>query len=642
MKRFAVGIDLGTTHCAIAVTDLNDTSASALPVVPTPLPILQLASEQTTATDKLLPSVLLALTPEERQAMVSMSEMLSSDGNFAMGRYARTRGATAPERLIVSAKSWLGINRHGQPSVTLPWRAPEGITTITPVDATQELLIRLRTTLTQYLRDHYVENQPTPIANGEREILSQCQIVLTVPASFDEVARSLTHAAAEAAGLHNVTLLEEPQAALYDWLHQTGGEWREVLRPGDIVLVCDAGGGTTDFTLIAAHETAGALELVRLAVGNHILLGGDNMDLALAMTAKREIETSGDKLDRWQFLSLVQLMRTAKESLLAPHPHFGTIPITIPSRSASLFANLVEYQVSQQMVERIIIDGFFPLVAANDVPHEQPQTGLRDEGLPYASDPAISRHLAAFLTKSWERIAADPHLTAILNTPIPERDTTTTGHALIPTHVLFNGGVFHSQKLRSRIMTLLQEWSPAAIPPNELPSYSRDLAVASGAATCARLKARGEGVKIRSGTTSSFYIGIERAGLAVPGLEPEIYGLCVVPKGTEEGSEFALPGARFQLITNSQVEFHLYSSGDRAQDQVGDTVDDAPNTLEEVTVVKSSLSAPLADESDHYSIKRTSVTVELSAAITELGLLELRMNDLEAGRSWKLEFQVRD
>jgi molecular chaperone DnaK (HSP70) len=289
-------------------------------------------------------------------------------------------------------------------------------------------------------------------ADGREWDLSEGQIVLTVPASFDEVARHLTAEAAEAAGLHDVILLEEPQAAFYAWTSRAGAEWRSQVGPGDIVLVCDVGGGTADFSLIAITESDGALDLERISVGEHILLGGDNMDLALAYTLRAKIDAEGTSIDDWQFLALVHAASNAKVSLFNDDT-LDAAPIAVPSRGSSLMGGTVSTRLERSTLEQVALDGFFPLTAITDLPKEGRGAGLQEFGLPYASDPEVSKHLARFLTRSLTNVRASETLAALVGDPDDSKGF------LAPTAVLFNGGVFNAAPIRRRVLDLLASWT---------------------------------------------------------------------------------------------------------------------------------------------------------------------------------------
>lgn len=610
-KRYSVGIDLGTTNSAIALTPVGSGD------VPQILPVPQRVSFQATGEEETLPSSL--YLPLEQEA-ASASARLPWDEELhagLVGRFAREHGALSPDRLVTSAKSWLGHPQIDPRQPVLPWGSDLGERKVSPFEASRRYLVHLRETLLHHLRQR-----------GEEGGLEGCETVLTVPASFDEVARGLTFEAAAAAGWGEVTLLEEQQAAFYHWLARAGEGWREAVSPGDLVLVCDVGGGTADFSMVAVTERDGELALERIAVGEHILLGGDNMDLALAYTLRMELEGKGQKIDERQFLFLLHACRLGKERLFAD-PSLLEIPIAIPSRGAGLFAGTVSTVLRREALKRVLLDGFLPQVSIGEVPVRRQAGGLREFGLPYEADPALSRHLAAFLVRSCQNARSSEELSDLVAERIRE-----SGGApfLCPTAVLFNGGVFKADPVRERLLKLLREWSGEAV--EELAGTHFDLAVAKGAAVYGRLRVTGEGIRIRSGTSRSYYLGLESAMPAVPGMLPPVRGICVVPQGMEEGSEVSLPGREFGLVTGEPVHFRFFSSAMRAGDQVGEVLGDV-DELEETARLEVAL-PPLEEGAGQV------VPVGLLAKVTEVGTLELWMRHAPSGRSWKLEFNVRE
>lgn len=463
--------------------------------------------------------------------------------------------------------------------------------------------------------------------NGREWDLAEGQIVLTVPASFDDVARTLTAEAAEAAGLGAVTLLEEPQAAFYSWTAQSGREWRSQIGPGDIVLVCDVGGGTADFSLIAVAETGGELQLERISVGEHILLGGDNMDLALAYVLRARLEDEGRSIDDWQFLALVHAASQAKVRLLEA-PDLTEVPITVPSRGSSLFAGSVSTALDRATLEAVVLEGFFPITAVDDLPEEGRRAGLQEFGLPFASDPVVSKHLARFLTRSLTNVRGSEALSALVGDHAAGRTF------LSPSAVLFNGGVFNAAALRRRVVDLLTGWNDGR-PVRELEGAQYDLAVARGAAIYGRNRASGKGLRIKAGAARSYYIGLETSMPAVPGFKPPVKGLCVVPQGMEEGSELLLEGRRFGLVVGEPAEFRFFASEVRSGDAPGDIVPNAERDLEETAMLEVTLPAIAGFPAGQ------AVPVQLNAVITELGKLELWMKHETSDQRWKVEFTVR-
>jgi hypothetical protein len=434
------------------------------------------------------------------------------------------------------------------------------------------------------------------------------EIVLTVPASFDAAARELTIEAAKQAGLHDVTLLEEPQAALYAWIQSVGDAFRKKVKVGDVILVVDVGGGTSDFSLIAVTEQDGDLQLTRIAVGDHILLGGDNMDLTLAHHLAQ-----GKNLDSWQFTALTYGCRQAKEALFAD-PKLKKAPISIPSRGSALVGGTIKMELTREDVTGVLIDGFMPKVSVTDLPRTARRTGLTQVGLPYAQDPGITRHLAAFLTRQ-SRIAE--------------------GKSFVhPTAILFNGGVFKARVLKERVTEVLNEWlaKDSGTPLKELEGADLDLAVARGAAYYGWVR-HGHGIRIRGGTARAYYVGVEAAMPAVPGFEPPVKALCVAPFGMEEGSKADIPPQEFALVVGEPTVFRFFSSSVRREDRTGDMIEDAARNeeFEEVAPIETTLSG----ESGKL------VPVNLQAAVTEVGTLELRCLEKNGAGRWKLELNVR-
>ena len=425
----------------------------------------------------------------------------------------------------------------------------------------------------------------------------------------------------------HTTLLEEPLAAFYAWLQSKGESWRDSVKPGDLVLVCDVGGGTTDFSLIAVTEVEGQLALERISVGDHLLLGGDNMDLTLAYSLRRELEVQGKRLDHWQFLSMVAEARRAKEALLSD-PTLTELSVSVASRVASLFAGTITATVTRAMVEQVLLDGFLPLTAADEMPAQRRSVGIQEFGLAYETDAAISRHLARFLTRSRQNVESHPSLMRLV-----EGRLLANRPYLMPTAVLFNGGVFRAPLLRERVLQLLQQWN-LGTPVQELTGGDLDLAVALGAAYYGRLRATGKGIRVRSGTARSYYIGIESSMPAVPGIPPQINGLCLVPQGTDEGSEIELKQAAFGLVVGEPVEFRFFSSAVRAGDVAGGLVEDAERELEESSRVNLTLPPDGHREGEM-------IPVHLDALVTAVGTLQLFMKDVSGDKKWQLEFDVR-
>jgi hypothetical protein len=600
-RTLSIGIDLGTTHTALAVARTDEVNQISSEVVALP----QLASSMTAQSGALLPSFIYFAHESDGALGLPWDE----GRRHAVGELARARSAEAPGRVVSSAKSWLshaGIDRRRE---LLPVAAAEDVEKISPVEATFRIL------------DHVAEAWTHSRAQGSTEPLSELDVVLTVPASFDAAARDLTVEAALAAGIEQITLLEEPQAALYAWIERMGGEFRKHLSPGDIVLVVDVGGGTTDFSAIEALDQDGVLELRRIAVGDHILLGGDNMDLALAHHLKGKLETGGVALDRWQMQALTHAARQAKENLLSSNA-FASIPVAIASRSADLLAATRRTDLLHDEVQQLLVEGYFPIVPASARPAVRARTALQALGLPYAADPAITKHLAAFLSKQ---------AGAVKGATLP---------ILCPTRILFNGGVLKSQVFRDRILGTLNSWlrEMGAEEARVLPGEDLDLAVARGAAYYGEVR-RGNGLRIRGGTARAYYVGIESPMPAVPGLEPPVHALCVAPFGLEEGSAAVPIEQELLAVVGEKVRFRFFGSTVRREDATGQLLESySPTELEELAPIEMTLPAESRSEGD-------AVPVRVRASVTAIGTLLLEAIPLEPQKPderWKVELSVRE
>jgi hypothetical protein len=607
--RYSLGIDLGTSNSAIAVADLETAQTR----------IVEIA--------QILGPKQLGETPTMASALYVPHGEEFPEGSFPLpwndagepsivGQFAREHGALVPDRLVTSAKSWLS-NPHIDPKQRiLPWRSDITEEKLSPLECSRRYL--------QHLRDGFLHAE---CAQGrDYRDLSEGQIVVTVPASFDEVARSLTAEAAKAAGLGDVTLLEEPQAAFYAWTAQAGRTWRDLVAHGDVVLVCDVGGGTADFSLIAVTDVEGSLELERVSVGEHILLGGDNMDLALAYALRAKLEAAGKPLDSWQFLALVHAASRAK-IILFEDAGLAQAPIAVPSRGSSLLARTVSTTLDREMLDQVVLDGFFAKTSIEDVPRESRKGGLQEFGLPYASDPVVSKHLARFLGRSLQNVKANEKLAALVGARAGTK-------VLIPTAVLFNGGVFKAAPIRARVLDLLASWNGGQ-PVRELQGFEPDLAVARGAAIYGRHRATGKGMRIKAGAARSYYIGLETSMPAIPGYKPPVKALCVVPQGMQEGTELLIEGREFGLVTGRAAEFRFFSSFVRSGDTPGQILPDAERELEDTGLLE--IEIPALGDVPAGQV----VPVRINAVVTELGILELWMKHANSDRRWKIEFQVR-
>lgn len=625
--RYVVGIDLGTTHCAIAYAPIP-TDAAAEPPSPEMLAIPQLVAQGTIEARELLPSFFYIAHESDGPQSLPWD----ASRTYVVGEHARARGVDAPTRVIASAKSWLCHPSVDRRSAILPPGAPEDVERISPVEASWRYL------------EHLIEAWDHVVAKGDPDLaLTKQSVVLTVPASFDASARELTTEAAYAAGLEDLTLLEEPQAAFYAWLANRGAAWRKDVTAGDVVLVVDVGGGTSDFSVIAAVDKGGELVLERVAVGDHILLGGDNMDMLLAhmveqkMVAEAEGAGRSLELDRWQRISLQHAVRAAKEKLLADlrepasqGPDDGaakSVQIAIASKGSKLVGGTLRTEITREEVQAAIVDGFFPVVDAAARPAVRARAALTQLGLPYAQDPAVTKHLAALLTR---------HAGAL---PGGEAREGEAPRLLLPTRILFNGGVMKSPLLRERVARCIDAWlgEEGAEGARVLEGADLDLAVARGAAAYG-LARRGRGVRIRGGTARAYYVGIEGAVPAVPGMEPPVTALCVAPFGMEEGTSVDVAGGELGVIVGERVNFRFFGSSVRRKDPVGATLERwKKDELEELAPIEVDLPAEGRAEGDV-------VPVTLRSSVTEVGTLLLEAVPLQPKKRderWKVELSVR-
>jgi hypothetical protein len=606
--RLSVGIDLGTTHTAVAHRPLGPEGAVEVLGIP------QLVRPGEVRAQPLLPSFLYLPHPAELPAGATALPWTDDAAPRAdsglVGELARALGALTPIRLVASAKSWLSHPSLDRRAASLPAGAPPEVPRVSPLEASSRFLGHLRAAW-----DH-------DVARGDPALsLAAQSITLTVPASFDAVARELTVEAARAAGLPAVTLLEEPQAALYAWVDAMGERWRRAVHPGDLVLVVDVGGGTTDLSLIAVVDRGGELGLERVAVGDHILLGGDNMDLALAHAIAERLAHDGRALDRFQLLALAHAARQAKEALFAD-AGLAAAPIAIAGRGSSLVGGTIRAELARAELEQVLVEGFFPRVEIGARPTAARRTGLTTLGLPYASDAAVTRHLAAFLSRHRASLGEG-------TAPVP-----LAGKAFLhPTAILFNGGVMKAAPLAARLVEVISGWLAAegAPPPRVLPAADLELAVARGAAAYGRVRA-GHGIRIRGGTARAYYVGVEAAMPAVPGVPPPLRAVCLAPMGMEEGTTADLPGEEVGLVVGEPAEFRLFSSSERRGDRPGDVVEEDA-ALAGLAPVEATLPAEGRPPGDV-------VPVRLRAHVTEIGTLELECVE-RGGRAWRLEWNLR-
>ena len=604
--RFSIGIDLGTTHCVLSYADISNFEQDEFAQQVMPIP--QLTAPGTVEEQLQLPSFMYQAHASEL-AVGTVALPWTATPKHLVGEIARNLGSKTPIRLVSSAKSWLCHSGVDCKAPLLPVESPEEVERISPFQATVAYL--------EHLRDAWRNQHPDAP-------MEQQDLVITVPASFDPAARELTVEAAKTVGLGHAILLEEPQAALYSWIEKNGGQWRKQVHVGDIILVIDIGGGTTDLSLIAVTDHDGNLEFNRVAIGDHILLGGDNMDLALAYTIKAKLETEGKSLQPWQIQALTHSCRDAKEKLFN-NPDLESCPLVIANRGSSLIGGTLRTELTRHEVSNALVEGFLPTVAASARPVFRARTGLRTAGLPYAQDAGITRHLAAFLAK--QQHAAN-ELAGIRQT-----DKATFIH---PTAVLFNGGVLKADALAARLMEVLNNWLQAeqAPPARLLSGNDLDLAVARGAAYYGFVR-KGKGVRIKGGAAASYYVGIESSMPSVPGIPPEIQALCIAPFGMEEGTQQELPNEEFGLVIGEPVRFRFFASTTRREDRVGTRLNhwsrDELSELDEIEVTLEKEGRRPGEV----------VPVHLCAAVTEIGTLELQAVSKKDQTRWKIEFDVR-
>jgi molecular chaperone DnaK (HSP70) len=604
-SQFVIGIDLGTTNSALAFVPLAENADPLSQPSASLFAIPQVANPGEVREETLLPSFLFLPGAADFPAG-SLALPWKADQDFVVGMLAQKRGVENPGRLVSSAKSWLSHAGVDRKAAILPASAPEGVKKVSPVEASLRYLDHMRCAW----------NHAHPEAPFERQ-----QVLITVPASFDAVARELTEQAAHGAGIQDASLLEEPQAAFYAWIERHP-DWRERVKVGDLILVVDIGGGTTDFTLIAVTEREGGLELERVAIGEHILLGGDNIDLALARSIERQLAAKNVRLDTLQLHALWQNCRFGKEKLLEEGNDAKEIPVTVLGKGAGVVGGTIRAKLERAEMERILQDGFFPAVSSNDMPQGARRAGLQELGLPYAADAAVTRHLARFLR---QHASAAQH-GAVRRGP--------SGLAC-PTHVLFNGGVLRAQLIRERLVSTLDAWLKEEGMPAVEPLTGEDLmhAVARGAAYYG-LARQGRGVRIRGGVARTYYVGIESAMPAVPGVPAPVKALTVVPFGMEEGTGARIPDREFGLVIGQPAEFRFFSSTTRKDDAVGAMIEDTREELTEMAPMEVTLPAESANAGEV-------VPVTLETEVTSTGLLQLWCVARD-GRRWKLEFNVRE
>ena len=587
MNQYFIGIDLGTTHSAVyySPSKLADVDANQIGRIQQ-LAIPQFIAAGQVDARPLLPSFV--YFPHKTEFLESDLQLPWGKAPSIVGQLARELGAKSSGRLVQSAKSWLCHSRVSADEAVLPVDALEEVEKVSPAQVTQTLLAHLVSAWT----DKFPH---APIAEQT--------VVITVPASFDPAARVITEQAAEKVGLQ-ARLIEEPLAAFYAWLSDQQN-WTDSLDVNEHILVVDVGGGTTDLSLIQAVENDGSLGLERVAVGRHILLGGDNMDLTLTYHLAAQLAQNGTNLEPWQISGLTQACREAKERLLS-NADLAEVSVVVPSRGRSLFNNSIKAMLTQTDVQQLLIEGFFPQVQLGEQSHKTARSGFSAINLDYEGDPAITRHISEFLAQ----------------------------HDVKPSKVLLNGGVFNANVIRdtleARLASLLGGTELTMLTPSHL-----DHAVAKGATYYAQVQAEG-GVKVKSGLAANYYIGVASPMPAIPGMAPPVDAICVAPFGLEEGSEEQMLPNEFSLVVGESVTFRFFQSKNGEAHGVGKVI--------------ASFSVPQLDELNPLSVRLDAghyqagdmVRVYLTARVTELGLLLLQAHDTQSDLSWTIEFQVRE
>jgi molecular chaperone DnaK (HSP70) len=604
-KKVIIGIDLGTTNCTMAYTEYpkGDATTPSSPPSLHQSPISQIIAPNEQSHNSSLPSFIYFPLKEELSSH-NVSLSWDTTRSFCVGHHAQKRGGEVPSRLISSAKSWLcheGIDRRKK---TLPIGAHDDIM-MSPVEATTQLL--------QHLKESWNHEHPD-IAFDDQMIL------ITVPASFDPSARQLVQEAAEHAGYpSDLILLEEPLAAFYSWLHSNEESWRDTLSTDDTILVIDIGGGTTDFTLIKVRDNEGNLELERQAVGSHLLLGGDNIDLQLAYLAYNKFEEEGHDVDEWHLRSLIHSCRNIKETFLSKDAP-ESLDVTIQGRGSSLIGGALTTSLSCKEVLRLVVEGFFPKVSPQERSEGEQKVGISEVGLPYTRDARISCQLAKFLSQTGE---------------VKNNDMDSF---IMPSAILFNGGTMKASALQEAIHSLLVSWSKdlKTTPVKVLEGGDLDNAVSRGAVYYG-LARQGSAIRIKSGTSRSYYIGIEDALPAVPGIPTPIKALCVAPFAMEEGTEVEIPDREFSLVVGEKATFRFFS---HATPTLSDGTTPSPGHL--VSKWKKELTPlhPIETILEKDLNDGKTIQVRLKAKVTELGVLELWCVS-DNGREWKLEFNIR-
>lgn len=605
--RYTVGIDLGTTNSAVAAAEPSRGGA----VWPVPIP--QVVADGEVRERPALASAIY-LAGEHDVAPGALALPWRGDERFAVGAHARRLGARVAGRLVSSAKSWLCHGGVDRTAAILPWGGAADAPRLSPVAASARIL--------EHLRDAWDAAHPD-------DPLAAQDVVLTVPASFDEVARELTVRAAADAGLDRLRLLEEPQAAIYAWI-SAHGDWRERLDGMRHVLVVDVGGGTTDFSLVAVRRGAGGLSLERVAVGEHLLLGGDNMDIALARKVV-ERRSAAASLDAARWLQLVDQCREAKERLLGADAP-GSVAISLAGRGRGVVSGAIADAIAVDEAIEVVRDGFFPIRDAQARPRGDAGLALAEFGLPFATEPEITRHLAAFLAAAAGRLSEESTAGgADASAESGAAGTALVNGLLVPDAVLFNGGALKPVSVRERVLDTIAGW--CGVRPRELAGTDLDFAVARGAAAYG-LALRGIGVRIGGGAPRSYFVGLAPAAASGTAAEGRLRVLCVAPRGMEEGDSIEIATPEFEVIANAPVRFPIYASATRSGDAPGSIGDADPATLVELPPVATVLRFG-------RSLQARPVSVHLRSHLTETGVLELWCESRTTDHRWRMSFDLR-
>ncbi len=608
-SRYIIGIDLGTTNSAVAYIDTRGEKGDSREIKTFEIP--QLTAEGTVNKLKTLPSYVY-LPGEYELPRESFALPWEADISYIIGEFARIQGARVPSRLVSSAKSWLCHNRVDRKGPILPWGIETASRRISPVKASSCYLKHMKEAWNYAKYD-----------GDERNLFENQRVVITIPASFDETARELTADAARMAEINNFTMLEEPQAAFYSWIVFHENAWSEVIQKNQLILVCDIGGGTTDFNLISLKEDTGKVSFQRVAVGDHLMLGGDNMDLAIAREVEVKILGHDRKLDFQQWLSLAHQCRLAKEELLGDNGKDSTA-IAILGKGRGVIGRSLKGEIAREEIYRIILEGFFKKVAIGDEVKKDRPSGFQELGLPYVNDTAVMKHLTAFL----KRHALNQELNQIVDSK--------SGLSIVrPDVLLFNGGVFKSPIIRQCTAQIIRDWfGDERWSLNVLENDRLDHAVSVGAAYYG-LVLRGKGVRISGGSGRAYYIAVE-AAISKKDREMKIplTTACIVPRGFEEGQEIHVSKPQFEVMTNRPVSFPLYSSSYRIGDKAGDIISAEKDSFMEHPPIKTVL---------HFGKKGQSIRIPVSLGIrlNEFGTLDVWCESKRTPHRWKLAFQTR-